>query len=65
VILKYSTTGPNGPWKPIANNLIDSGQKSWRVPNTPTGKARVKVMDYAAPDTIYGLSDNNFRIVPR
>jgi len=68
--LEYSTTGPTGPWLPIAFNLPAGSTQSgsthsylWTVPDTPSTKVRVRVtMDNAGTD-YKDKSNQNFTII--
>jgi hypothetical protein len=51
VSLEYSTSGPAGPWNPIASGLANNGSRSWVVPNATSADCfvRVTVTDSDAP----------------
>ncbi|MCH7872313.1 MAG: hypothetical protein IID33_11495 [Planctomycetes bacterium] len=67
--LWYSTTGPTGPWTPIVMNLPPGSFNvgsvhtyDWVIPNTTSGRVRVRVrMDNSGTD-YEDISDANFRI---
>lgn len=47
VDLAYSTTGPAGPWVPVASGLPNSGSFAWRVADAASGSAFVRVTVHA------------------
>lgn len=65
--LSYSTTGPEGPWIPIAQNLVfDSGLYSfdWIVPSAPSDHVRVRVIQDNEETFNYNdVSDAGLQIV--
>jgi len=63
VILKYSIKGAKGPWKLIKGKTPNDGVYAWRIPNSPTSHAMVKVIDYT-DIAVSDQSKKTFRIVP-
>ena len=67
--LWYSTTGPGGPWTPIATDLPPGSPTvgaphyyDWTVPNTPSTQVRIRVrMDNSGSD-YYDISNGNFTV---
>jgi hypothetical protein len=53
VTIDYSTTGPSGPWIFIANVTQQQmdGAYNWRVPNTPTKNAYVRVTELSSTES--------------
>jgi hypothetical protein len=51
VSLEYSTSGPAGPWSPVASGLANNGSHAWTVPNATSSDCyvRVFVTDSDAP----------------
>jgi len=45
--LKYSTTGPQGPWTLIAGNVPDNGSYQWIVPNESSANCYIRYGIYA------------------
>ena len=69
--LWYSTTGPDGPWIPIATDLpagdINGGAQhsfDWTVPNTPSGQVRVRVRQDNSGRDYFDESDDDLAIAP-
>ncbi len=60
----YYTLDPAQGWSVIAENIDNSGSYSWKVPNSPTGKAIVEARwTYAGIDAnCYDQSDKYFAI---
>ncbi|MBC8329644.1 MAG: VCBS repeat-containing protein [Planctomycetes bacterium] len=43
VELELSTSGPAGPWTPVASGLPDNGRYQWAVPATPSSDCRLRL----------------------
>ncbi len=44
ISLDISSTGPTGPWSPVAANLKNSGRYQYTVPNTPSTDCYIRYM---------------------
>ncbi len=62
VQLKYSIQGPSGPWKTIQAATDNDGGFTWKVPASPTSRARVQVVD-SVNAAYSGMSAKNFTIL--
>jgi len=65
ITLEYSTTGPNGTWKPIAVNETNDGAFAWTVPDEPSADCfvRATVTDsFDPPKTASDQCDYRFTI---
>ena len=65
IMLEYSTTGTDGPWKPVASNEANDGTFGWTVPGEPSADCYVKatVADgFDPPKTASDVSDFPFTI---
>lgn len=51
VDLELSTSGPGGPWTPLASLLPDNGRYQWVVPATPSTDCRLRLTLHTASGT--------------
>jgi hypothetical protein len=58
ITLEDSLTGPNGPWYPIVDTLLDTNQYQWHIPATGTQQGYLKA-------TIHWNSQTSTSITPR
>jgi len=65
VSIDLSTTGPNGPWVPIATGLADGGRFQWRIPVVPaTDSARLRIRVSAGGHAAEAITPRSFSILP-
>jgi len=62
VDIYLSTSGPTGPWSPIATNLPDKGRHEWRVSGEISGDCFLEVRLSAGGDEAVDRSDRAFAI---
>ncbi|MFO7676264.1 MAG: VCBS repeat-containing protein [bacterium] len=63
VRLELSTTGPDGPWSPLADDLRNNGRWQWAVPDSvlsPDCRIRYTVTD--PTDTVIAITPRSFAI---
>lgn len=65
VDLALSTSGPGGPWEPIAAALPNNGRYQWRVPLRLSEDCRIKITVKASGDQTEGISADPFTIARR
>ena len=65
VRLELSTTGPDGPWEVIAQDLPDNGRWQWVVPNRVSTDCRIRVTVTTASGTASSVGDGSFEIARR
>ncbi len=63
ITLELSTTGPAGPWLPIAGGIPDSGHRQWTVPGPATETAQIRITLTQGMENVAAVSDA-FRILP-
>jgi hypothetical protein len=65
VDLDLSTTGPGGPWVPVAAKRANGGRHQWRVPVVPeTDDAYLRIRLTAGRETVEALTPMPFTILP-
>jgi hypothetical protein len=60
--LWYSTTGPDGPWVPIAGGLQPPRSFDWVVPDAASEQVRLRVKQDNDEDDYFDISDSNLAI---
>lgn len=64
VSLDLSTTGPDGPWSPVASGLPDGGRFQWRLPVVPeTEQARLRIRVQAGNAVAEAITPRPFSIL--
>ena len=61
--LELSTSGPSGPWVPLASGLPDNGRFQWTVNAPASDTCRIRVTTTSATATTNSISPNDFRIL--
>ncbi len=61
ITIEYSANN-GASWNFVASVAGDSGKYEWRVPNSPTNQARIRIKDFDYPN-VFDLSDTTFSIV--
>jgi hypothetical protein len=61
--LELSTTGPGGPWTPIASGLVNSGRFQWQVPHGAASQCRIRYTLTTSAGTASGITAGDFTIV--
>jgi hypothetical protein len=62
--LDLSTTGPAGPWIPLALDLPDAGRHQLIVPVAPTDEAYLRVRARMGGESVEAVSPDAFTILP-
>ncbi|MFO7638911.1 MAG: VCBS repeat-containing protein [bacterium] len=63
VRLELSTTGPDGPWEVIANDLRNNGRWQWQVPEgVSSSNCRIRYTVTAPDDTVSEVTPRSFSI---
>lgn len=64
VSLELSTTGNNGPWLAIADNLPDNGRHQWLIPDTiSSSNCFIRYTIFTQSDTAEGIAPAPFEIM--
>ena len=65
VAVDLSTSGPGGPWTPIASGLPDNGRYQWNVPVVgPTSDAYLRLRVASGTDLVEVVQPRPFTILP-
>jgi hypothetical protein len=63
ITLELSTTGPAGPWSPVATDLPDGGHHQWIVAGSPTEEAHIRATLTQGGESVTATGAA-FRILP-
>jgi hypothetical protein len=61
--LHFSSTGPDGPWTPMASGLPDNCRFQWTVPQVNSTECRVRITATAGGQTHQYLSPGDFSVL--
>jgi hypothetical protein len=61
--LFLSTTGPDGPWTPVAEDIPDNGRFQWTVPHVNSSECRLKIIATSGQHAHETMSSANFTII--
>lgn len=63
VSLAISTTGPSGPWTPIASGLTNGGRFQWTVPQTPSTNCYIRYIIASGPSADTAITPRAFELM--
>jgi hypothetical protein len=63
VEIRFSSSGPAGPWTTLASGLPDNGRFEWKVDAAGSDTCRIEVIVSTATQTNSAISAENFRII--
>ncbi|MEO0100250.1 MAG: FG-GAP-like repeat-containing protein [candidate division WOR-3 bacterium] len=63
VKIEFSSTGRNGPWLTIFDNLPNNGFKQWQIPNFPSESCYLRFWVFTSSETVSVITPRPFTIL--
>jgi hypothetical protein len=61
--IEFSSTGRNGPWQTIFENIPNNGFKQWQIPNTPSESCYLRFWVFTSQETTSIITPRPFTIL--